>query len=317
MKKRLLALILTLVMVVSILPGSVLAVDENVTSVSTSDDSPIQITKQVVDDGDGNLSLQIEAWATGKKTVTQNVKPVDIVLVLDQSGSMAKGTGDVSYTYTAASGQNWSYHDVADSWHDYYVQVNDEYYLVRAVREGDWGNRQYSLMYHNGTEDVLLGGPSDDRYSDIYSGTLYTRRANSVTKLSALKDAVGQFVSTVNQNSPTDGEVHRIAIVGFASGYRYNWQTYSYNNSELFVGDTQYRYNGGSNEYHSDDEYAAQNHYSDALQASNSQNLTDSINALSADGGTLTNLGMEMANGILNTVNNSERKKVIIVFTDG
>ena len=49
-------------------------------------------------------------------------------------------------------------------------------------------------------------------------------------------------------------------------------------------------------------------------------NVNASINALETDGGTLTNLGLEMANGIFanNPINNGEtRNRVVILFTDG
>ena len=48
-------------------------------------------------------------------------------------------------------------------------------------------------------------------------------------------------------------------------------------------------------------------------------NVQASKNALDAEGGTITNLGLEMANGILdaNPVQEAERNRVIVVFTDG
>ena len=72
MKKRLLALVLALVMVVTILPASVLADQGDagqVTTVTTTPDSPVQITKTVEGTGD-DLRLVIEAWATGETSVT-------------------------------------------------------------------------------------------------------------------------------------------------------------------------------------------------------------------------------------------------------
>ena len=88
MKKKFLALVLTLAMVLSLVPVTALAVGENdpVTEVSTDANSPVQIKKSV--NKQGNM-LTLEAYLTNEVTQTVSAKPLDIVLVLDQSGSMA------------------------------------------------------------------------------------------------------------------------------------------------------------------------------------------------------------------------------------
>ena len=95
MKKRLLAAIMSLCMIVSLLPVSAFAVEDPgtpaaaVDSVSTAEDSPVQITKTVSGpDDSGDYTLKLESYVTGKVTGGSS-KPLDIVLVLDQSGSMA------------------------------------------------------------------------------------------------------------------------------------------------------------------------------------------------------------------------------------
>ena len=88
MKKKFLALVLTLAMVLSLVPVTALAVGKNspVTEVSTDANSPVQIKKSVNKEGD---MLTLEAYLTNEVTQTVSAKPLDIVLVLDQSGSMA------------------------------------------------------------------------------------------------------------------------------------------------------------------------------------------------------------------------------------
>ena len=88
MKKKFLALVLTLAMVLSLAPVTALAVGENspVTEVSTDANSPVQIKKSINDTGD---KLTLEAYLTNEVTENVSTKPLDIVLVLDQSGSMA------------------------------------------------------------------------------------------------------------------------------------------------------------------------------------------------------------------------------------
>ena len=88
MKKRLLSALLTFCMVLTLLPVSALAVDSPAdSSVSTSKDG-ITINKTVSGDKDNGYELTLEAYANNTVTATTVFTPLDIVLVLDQSGSM-------------------------------------------------------------------------------------------------------------------------------------------------------------------------------------------------------------------------------------
>lgn len=89
MKRRFWAGLLFFVMLWSLLPASALAAEEDtpepVTSV-TEENAPVYIHKSVNEAGN---ELTLEAYLTNEVTQTVSVKPLDIVLVLDQSGSMA------------------------------------------------------------------------------------------------------------------------------------------------------------------------------------------------------------------------------------
>lgn len=89
MKKRLLSILLALVMALSLLPVQALAVNMMpVERVLTGEEDPVQITKSLESNGDGTYRITMESYVTG--TVVQGKpEPLDIVLVLDQSGSMA------------------------------------------------------------------------------------------------------------------------------------------------------------------------------------------------------------------------------------
>ena len=93
MKKKFLALVLTLAMVLSLVPATALAtegtptLDKATESVTTSQDG-VNITKKVVTDKEGNHNLVMEAYVEGTTTETTTSTPLDIVLVLDVSGSM-------------------------------------------------------------------------------------------------------------------------------------------------------------------------------------------------------------------------------------
>ena len=85
MKKRIFAALLTLVMMLSLLPMNALAA----TSDPETDGGAMTFTKTAVGpDNDGNYTITMTAQAKGQTTTTTTTAPMDIVLVLDQSGSM-------------------------------------------------------------------------------------------------------------------------------------------------------------------------------------------------------------------------------------
>lgn len=187
----------------------------------------------------------------------------------------------------------------------------------------DGNSTVYTYTYTDKDGVMQTIGTSTGRNTKPTNFTLYERYqgVGTTTRLQALKDAVAGFVDSVEQKAAgPDGKLgteddinHRIAVVGFASGQRYNGINYNYNNTEVFVGSNQYRYGT-----------AAQGQYGNAFQNMNTStgvgNVSASIMALDADGGTLTNLGLEMANGIFaeNPITDGEkRNRVVVLFTDG
>ncbi len=89
-------------------------------------DNGMKISKTATANKDGSYTITLEAFATGSKTTTVQEKdiPTDIILVLDQSGSMADDIGQVQYTaYTRNDTQNKSNYEKrhnggsANLWH--------------------------------------------------------------------------------------------------------------------------------------------------------------------------------------------------------
>lgn len=258
--------------------------------------------------------------------------------------------------YTAISG--WSNRKYYDNQSSLYCLVSGEYKSVTVKREGHlFPADEYwytvdgqQILYTTGDDSIPNFGQYAPLYQSvkkyIYSYTLngattvieesfgdgsspdtqfYRRDYSSSagdTRLNALKNAATTFANAVatkaagedgDINAPADNVNHRIAVVGFASGQRYNGTNYNYNNTEVFVGSNQYRYGT-----------AAQGQYGNAFQNMNTStgvgNVSASIEALSADGGTLTNLGLEMGNGIFDAnpiAEGEKRNRVVIVFSDG
>ena len=93
MMKRIIALLLALILTVGLLPTVALAADgENPTTDSGSvtkeaSKDNLNLVKTVTKEGD-NYKVTLESWATGTVTTTTETKPLDIVLLLDVSGSM-------------------------------------------------------------------------------------------------------------------------------------------------------------------------------------------------------------------------------------
>lgn len=258
--------------------------------------------------------------------------------------------------YTAISG--WSNRKYYDNQNSLYCLVSGEYKSVTVKREEHlFSADEYwytvdgqQILYTTGDDSIPNFGQYAPLYQSvkkyIYSYTLngattvieesvgdgsspdtqfYRRDYSSSagdTRLNALKNAATTFANAVatkaagedgDINAPADNVNHRIAVVGFASGQRYNGTNYNYNNTEVFVGSNQYRYGT-----------AAQGQYGNAFQNMNTStgvgNVSASIEALSADGGTLTNLGLEMGNGIFGAnpiAEGEKRNRVVIVFSDG
>ena len=92
MKKKFLALVLTLAMVLSLVPATALAVGENgpVGTVQSDGTNGVKVIKTATpkEDGNGKATINMEAYVTGIVETNTQSTPLDIVLVLDQSGSM-------------------------------------------------------------------------------------------------------------------------------------------------------------------------------------------------------------------------------------
>lgn len=177
----------------------------------------------------------------------------------------------------------------------------------------------YTYTYTDSTGEVQTIGTSTGA-NTTGPATFYKSSVNSSqgeVRLTAIKNAATTFANAVAEkaagkdgdiNTTEDNVNHRIAVVGFAD------TDSSYGaNTGVFIGSTLHRYQS-----------AAAGVYSTALQSMDTTtgkgNVTASINALTASGATRTDLGLEMANGILQATpvaRDETRNRVVIVFTDG
>lgn len=205
------------------------------------------------------------------------------------------------------------------SWTVSNVSHDNKFYIGSI----DSSKNVYSYTYTDATgKQITIGNSTGAETQPKFEFELYERYSTgNVTRLQALKDAVTTFTDSVAEKAKgkdeqpgTEDDInHRIAVVGFATGNYTNNSNYpKYENTELFIGSTQYNYNDSS----------TSNYYKSAFQDLNTEqgykNVIASKDALAARGATYINYGMQMAENIFKAnTTNENRNKVVIVFTDG
>lgn len=122
-------------------------------------DSGIMFSKTATANDDDSYTITLEAFATGSQTTSTETKdvPTDIILVLDQSGSMADPMGGYRYEKYRKGWSDRNYHNdeyyplrhnggSGNLWHklsnDVYVAVSVEQGMVYKAISG-WNNRKY------------------------------------------------------------------------------------------------------------------------------------------------------------------------------
>ena len=133
MKRRAFSLLLSLTLLLSLaLPATTAYAEDG------SSNKGMEISKTATANKDGSYTITLEAYATGEKVISEVTKdvPTDIILVLDQSGSMANDIGTVSFE---------QYEDETDWWGNVstYHTRNQDYYEYR--HNGGSGNLWYKL----------------------------------------------------------------------------------------------------------------------------------------------------------------------------
>lgn len=277
--KRALALVLALVMALSLVALPSFAEGESHTGTGdgmpriayeggqTEGVSGIYMSKTLKDNGNGQFLLTLEAYVTGTVTTVTQDSPMDIVLVLDVSGSMADPINKV-------------YKDQLDTNKTYKIASGDDYVEVQYnTSKRNWG---YYIDYgfFSRWKSVTPKTSENDTNSDN------VQFYETTSRLDALKSAVNEFIASVQTMSPGS----RIAIVKFAS-----YTNTSYQKTEIVKNLTTLDDNGVSD-------------------------LQSAVSALYANGATRADIGMQLANNILDSAakeSGNTRRQLAIMFTDG
>lgn len=311
--KRALALVLALVMALSLvaLPSFAAGeetgggndgmpyIEENGHGGKVEKDGLV-MSKTIKKTGDSQFLLTLEAFATGTTTTTTTTDPVDIVLVLDVSGSMDENL--MNYTYNSV------YNPKTNGRTDYYYQDENGQYQQAYYCDGEYGLRgsHHDAGWYTQDHQSWRGcqGESGRRLTPKTSASdtdtsrtqFYTRteQDSGTKKIATLKTAVSTFIDSVAEKSPDSS----IAIVKFAG------------NKRDTVGNDTYR--NGSYTYN----------YSQIVQEltpvnTGARSLKTAVNGLIAAGATAADYGMQHAQTIINGAKDDGRQKVVIMFTDG
>lgn len=288
--KRALALVLALVMALSLVALPSFAegeedstgndgmpyIEENGHGGTVTKDGLV-MSKTIKKTGDSQFLLTLEAYATGSTTTTTSTAPVDIVLVLDVSGSM----DDYMETYSVSPGGTY-YRKDSDG------DFQRVYYCSKC---GGWFTREHGYTYY-GTQLFPKTSASD-------TNTRHTQFYSDVTKITALKTAVNAFIDNVAKESPDSN----IAIVKFAG-----------ESTDAIGDDTHTEYhNNGSAECN----FTQIVKKLTTVDAAGATELKEAVNKLAAKGPTSADRGMEHAKNIIQNDPNKDRQKVVVMFTDG
>ena len=308
MMKRIIALLLALILTVGLLPTVALAADgENPTTDSGSvtkeaSKDNLNLVKTVTKEGD-NYKVTLESWATGTVTTTTKTKPLDIVLLLDVSGSMDDKYSDekidkyVPYDYNWYGGLFFGGYDTTNS--DLYNYQSTQYGVWHKLSDGTYVTVKvdveertwediYTYSYVSNEQTKIIetsSGAKDHPETQFY----YIESANT-KKLDALKTAVSAFIDNVATNSPNSN----ISIVKFA--------------------DNSYKDTEGNDFYSNGYNYTQIVKKLTKVDTEGVTALKKAISELRAGGATASDYGLNKAQAALN---GAKQERVVILFTDG
>ena len=182
--------------------------NSNVTLPGIGDGKDIPITKPEESD----FMVGLSALSSTSNTSVTTSTPLDIVLVLDVSGSMSNNLG-TSYVYSET-------YDIRTSgWRapTYYAldPQTGTYVEIEKIMSGSIWNQQFDHWELNGVT-VEPKTSRDDNDPDHIQ--FYTRSSEDISRIDALKDAAGAFVdaTAVQNQGINEANQHRLSVVTFS-----------------------------------------------------------------------------------------------------
>ena len=165
----------------------------------------VETTKEVTSIGteeDPEYQIKLEAYTKGTVSGGSVSVPADIVLVLDESGSMDYYIGS-SPVYSSELNQNQTYYMVTDS-------------SYQEITYSSW-RRSWGYSYWGSWTSITpTTGPDDknSRHTQLYESV--------TTRENAIVNAVNDFLEDIaadNANLPAGVTGHRVGMIGFSDEY--------------------------------------------------------------------------------------------------
>lgn len=286
-RKRGLALLMLICMIFTLLPFSAFADAEEPYN-THSETNGVVMDKTVTHVSGDKYKVTLEQYVKGSVTPGKKT-PIDVVLVLDVSGSMDEGFGEGDAAYVE------EYNPKQNSNYTYYIKdANGRYTGVswcskcNAFTDGcTWG---ILIHYKGGTKYTPMTSAEDTAPGRV-------QFFSSNTKITALKSAVNGFIDAIATGNPDS----KIAIVKLAGDKKdtvgnetYKESGYTYNYTQIVQGLTK-------------------------VDSDGAVALKSSVNALTAGGATSADYGLEKAIEVFGAENTvpKDRNRVVIMFTDG
>ena len=292
--KKWISAFLALMLLTTLLPAAGFAADELWASVSTSAQSPVQLTKSVQTDTQGDSTLSLETYVTGN--VTQSNTPLDIVMVMDQSGSMV---GDNLTALKAAA--NTFMTTIAEDARDY--NVDHRVAVVGYASDETAGYNGYSNEIVNGSTSYWVN-------TGLYVNGDFK---NYETK--------GRYQEISRDEMDTDSVYYIYKTLEGYTEIHYRDGKWKYHNGirwkEISENKTVYKFVPAG-------KLSAADYKASLVSAGNSGAVnpvvSETINKLAAAGATYTEYGMLMAGKVFENnpiPSDQTRKRVVVLFTDG
>lgn len=316
--KRIFTAVLSFIMVLTMLPSMVFAAGNSDTSTdgSTVSENGLTLTKTATLENDGTYTINLEAYATGTTTTVteKSGTPLDIVLVIDQSGSMYRD----GYLEPMKEAVTSFVDSISDNAKEY--NVDHRIAIVGYASDRDDGES-------SGDAAGPVNGNQNERWTNtgIYVNGEFKNYETPRGYTPIYRDQMDQ------------NETYYIEGYGYTE-ITYNtqqqeWGYYNWRDRWQSVTPRTSQYDSNRNHtqvytYTEGDSLTASD-YQNALVSVNTADeegnvsvtgsVTTAINNLAASGATRTSYGMEMANQVFanNSIDGTERQRIVVVFTDG
>jgi len=294
MKKRMICMLLCIMMLVSLLPTGAAALGETVIArdKAASIRDNVQMSKTVTEHKDisgafdGTYDITLEAYANAY------YKPVDVILVVDQSGSMTENSSKTNEKTNLANLQ---------------VALKD---FAATLKDVDMTNRLTIIGFAGGSSNT-----------ELFNGSQVINYSTSA------KEANKIYAAALNKNLNYYADGHTVSYSTAKQSWGYEstsgdsckgeeetttWNSYTPKESAGASGTQFYELSPTAYDY----SIAAK---TVTVNGAVNSDITASINALSGRGSTYTNYGMEMALNALASRSGdyADRDAIVVLFTDG